>query len=242
MLLAEAPAAAAAAEAADGMVWADAGAASASGGGSDSDDEEGGLAAYAYEAPTDDVAAVSRRQLIHSGALSCGASGSCCSSLNPPPKACLPPKACEAQLQGLQGACKQLLGCCVPCKPVVEACPSADPKAALRAAGAWRGGGCCTNSRSRRRPGGDGGRAAAAAEGAPPADAAALAGRVLEGGPGVRVCSAPESSTDRQQGCIACTLGAAAPCRRSAGRCKLLAGKTQLMPHCHLPRHCCAPR
>ena len=53
MALAEAPAAAAAAEAADGMVWADAGAGGASGGGSDSDDEEGGLAAYADEAPAD---------------------------------------------------------------------------------------------------------------------------------------------------------------------------------------------
>ena len=88
MAVAEAPAAAAAAEAADGMVWADAGAGAASGGGTDTDDEEGGLAAYADETPADDVAAVSRRQLIHSALLSCGATGSCCSLLDtPPPKA-----------------------------------------------------------------------------------------------------------------------------------------------------------
>ena len=59
MALAEAPAAAAVAEAADGMVWADARAGAASGGQSASDDEEGGLAAYADEGPAEAAATVS---------------------------------------------------------------------------------------------------------------------------------------------------------------------------------------
>lgn len=83
MALAEAPAAAAPAEAADGMVWADAGARAAPGGGSNSDDEEGGLAAYADDQPADVAPTVSGQRLTASAMFSCRTAG-CCSQPSVP--------------------------------------------------------------------------------------------------------------------------------------------------------------